>query len=98
MSRQICRMASLKPLEHQVAGHPSSVLASEDGAYIVKPSLPLEVEFYERTAPNHFSALIEHDLIPKYYGLQTHDVPPKEGKVKIEQVRLHVGQCVDVQC
>ena len=80
-------MSSLKPLEHQVAGHPSSVLASEDGQYIVKPSLPLEVEFYERTAPAHFPELIENDLIPRFYGLQTHDVPPKEGKVKIEQVR-----------
>ena len=78
----------LKTLEHQVAGHPGSVLTSEDGSYIVKPSLPLECQFYEVTAPRHFPELAAKALIPAYYGQQEHTAPPKEGKVKIEQVRV----------
>jgi hypothetical protein len=77
----------LKTLEHQVAGHPGSVLTSEDGSYIVKPSLPLECQFYEVTAPRHFPELAAKAWIPAYHGQQEHTAPPKEGKVKIEQVR-----------
>ena len=78
----------LRTLEHQVAGHPGSVLTSEDGSYIVKPSLPLECQFYEATAPRHFPELAAKAFLPAYYGQQEHTAPPKEGKVKIEQVRM----------
>lgn len=81
-------MSGLKPLEHQVAGHPASVLTSPGGDYIVKPSLPLEIEFYESTAPAHFVELVRGGYIAKFFGTESHDKPPKEGKVKIEQVRV----------
>lgn len=78
---------TLKPLAHQVAGHPGSIMTAGDGSTIVKPSLPLEIEFYTKTAPEHFPELIEKGLVCKYYGTEVHAQPPKEGKVKLEQVR-----------
>lgn len=61
-------------------------MTAGDGSAIVKPSLPLEIEFYSKTAPEHFPELIEKGLICKYYGTEVHGKPPKEGKVKLEQV------------
>ena len=75
-----------KPLAHQVAGHPGSIMTAGDGSTIVKPSLPLEIEFYSKTAPEHFPELAEKGLICKYYGTEEHTQAPKEGKVKLEQV------------
>ena len=78
----------LAPLKHQVAGHPDSVKTSKDGTYIVKPSLPLEIEFYESTAPQQFPELSEKGFLPVYYGRQQHELAAAEGKAKLEQVRL----------
>lgn len=78
--------AELAPLKHQVAGHPSSVRTAADGTYIVKPSLPLEVEFYTETAPKHFPQLVDKAFIPVFYGVQPNEFPSADGKAKIEQV------------
>lgn len=61
-------------------------MTAGDGSTIVKPSLPLEIEFYSKTAPEHFPELAEKGLICKYYGTEEHTQAPKEGKVKLEQV------------
>lgn len=80
---------TLQPLAHQVAGHPGSIMTAGDGSIIVKPSLPLEIEFYSRTAPEHFPELAEKGLVCRYYGTEAHTTAPKEGKVKLEQaIRL----------
>lgn len=76
------------PLEHQVAGHPSTVLASRSGETIIKPSLPLEIAFYAETAPACFPELVGR-WIPRFDGVQDHASLPKQGKAQIQQVRSY---------
>jgi hypothetical protein len=54
------------PLASQVGGH-KGVYATEDGSLVIKPALPLELQFYQ-------SALLNRDFIPlqpfipQFYG------------------------------
>jgi 1D-myo-inositol-tetrakisphosphate 5-kinase/inositol-polyphosphate multikinase len=77
----------MKPLAHQVAGHPGSIMTAGDGSIIVKPSLPLEIEFYSTIAPTHFPQLLQKGFLCKFYGTEAHEKAPNDGKVKLEQVR-----------
>ena len=77
---------ALEPLAAQVAGHPGSVLASESGDVIVKPSLPLERAFYTSLA----SQLGLEGFVPRFYGtLQL------QGKLPDGQAGLDPAAAVD---
>ena len=69
----------LVPYMHQVAGHPGSVLISGSGKYILKPSLPVEISFYDKLAPLYFKELIQHGYIPAYFGIVRNDAVPLKG-------------------
>ena len=71
---------------HQVAGHPNSILVSICGAFIFKPSLPLEIAFYSQLAPVHFKELYHNKHIPTYYGTVENNSLPVKGP-KTELVR-----------
>ncbi|KAG6858874.1 hypothetical protein C0993_004926, partial [Termitomyces sp. T159_Od127] len=56
-----------KPLSSQVGGH-ASVLATEDGSLIIKPALPLELQFYQALQQNSdFESL--RPFIPNFIGM-----------------------------
>lgn len=46
----------LNALASQVGGHPG-ILASEDGSLIIKPTLPLELKFYQALSAEGLCAL-----------------------------------------
>jgi 1D-myo-inositol-tetrakisphosphate 5-kinase/inositol-polyphosphate multikinase len=54
------------PLPSQVGGH-SGVLATEDEAMVIKPALPLELEFYQT---HILDAALEplRPFLPRFYG------------------------------
>lgn len=54
------------PLESQIGGHPG-VQTTEDGSLLIKPALPLEVQFYQSVLrdPGLASLL---PFVPKFYG------------------------------
>lgn len=54
------------PLSSQVAGHPG-VLTTEDGSLIIKPALPLELEFYKKYS-SHPSFEPLRPFLPKFFG------------------------------
>lgn len=62
----ISRSPSPKPLESQVGGHPG-VMESEDGSLIIKPALPVEVDFYQ-TMLTDPSLMPLRGYIPRFYG------------------------------
>ena len=54
------------PLSSQVGGH-AGVLATEDGSLIIKPALPLELQFYQALEQNsNFQPL--RPFIPNFIG------------------------------
>ena len=53
-------------LDTQVGGH-DGVLSSADGSVIIKPCLPLEVEFYTAVSWNESFAHLRR-FVPKFYG------------------------------
>lgn len=55
-------------LPSQVGGHPG-VLASDDGAVIVKPALPTEVAFYARVAEGDPALAKLRPFLPSFYGI-----------------------------
>jgi 1D-myo-inositol-tetrakisphosphate 5-kinase/inositol-polyphosphate multikinase len=54
------------PLNCQVGGH-SGVLTTEDGSLLIKPALPLELQFYQSLLPDDGCALLR-PFVPKFYG------------------------------
>ena len=56
----------LLPLSSQVGGH-AGVLTTEDGSLIIKPALPLELEFYEKYS-SHPSFEPLWPFLPKFFG------------------------------
>ncbi|KAG6852903.1 hypothetical protein C0991_008272 [Blastosporella zonata] len=55
-----------KPLESQVGGH-AGVLTTEDGSLIIKPALPLELQFYEALQRNEGLKELR-PFIPNFLG------------------------------
>ena len=55
-----------EPLTSQVGGH-KGVLATEGGALIIKPTLPLELEFYQRLQHDPRLSLLR-PFTPKFLG------------------------------
>jgi 1D-myo-inositol-tetrakisphosphate 5-kinase/inositol-polyphosphate multikinase len=53
-------------LDTQVGGH-DGVLSSAHGSVIIKPCLPLEIEFYTALASNEALAHLRR-FVPKFYG------------------------------
>lgn len=54
------------PLTSQVGGH-AGVMASEDGSLLIKPALPIEVNFYQSVMSDpHFEPL--RPYMPKFFG------------------------------
>lgn len=59
-------LSTAQPLASQVGGH-AGVLTTEDGSLIIKPALPLELQFYQSlTTDTGFAAL--RPFIPKFLG------------------------------
>ena len=56
----------LLPLSSQVGGH-TGMLTTEDGSLIIKPALPLELEFYEKYS-SHPSFEPLRPFLPKFFG------------------------------
>lgn len=54
------------PLSSQVGGH-AGVLTTEDGSLIIKPALPLELEFYQKHS-SHPSFEPLRPFLPKFFG------------------------------
>ncbi|GLB35601.1 putative inositol phosphokinase (IPK) family protein [Lyophyllum shimeji] len=59
--------SAAKPLTSQVGGH-AGVLATEDGSLIIKPALPLEVQFYQALQQSPSLEALR-PFIPKFYGM-----------------------------
>lgn len=68
------------PLATQVGGH-DGVLSSADGSVVIKPCLPLEIEFYTALSSNDaFAHLLPH--VPKFYGtLKLHGRMDEHGNI-----------------
>lgn len=60
------RSPSPMPLDTQVGGHPG-VMTSEDGSLIIKPALPVEVNFYQSVLSNPELESLR-PYIPQFYG------------------------------
>ncbi|KAJ8699207.1 hypothetical protein PTI98_002346 [Pleurotus ostreatus] len=69
---------SNKPLNTQVGGH-SGVLATEDGSLLIKPALPLELQFYQTSVRDPGFAPLRH-FVPKFYGTLSLQGKVDEGK------------------
>ena len=54
------------PLNSQVGGHPG-VLTTEDGSLIIKPALPLELQFYEEYPFQPFFERLR-PFLPTFFG------------------------------
>lgn len=67
-------------LDTQVGGH-DGVLSSADGAVVIKPCLPLEIDFYTALSSNNaFLHLLPH--VPKFYGtLKLHGRMDEHGNI-----------------
>ncbi|KAL0947753.1 hypothetical protein HGRIS_013831 [Hohenbuehelia grisea] len=66
MSSEAPHVTSSIPLTTQVGGH-AGVQTSEDGSLLIKPALPLELQFYQITTSNTaFEPL--RLFLPKFYG------------------------------
>ncbi|KAG5642808.1 hypothetical protein DXG03_002092 [Asterophora parasitica] len=59
-------IATAKPLSSQVGGH-AGVLTTEDGSLIIKPVLPLELQFYQAVQQDINLAPLQ-PFIPKFLG------------------------------
>ncbi|KDQ34117.1 hypothetical protein PLEOSDRAFT_1032104 [Pleurotus ostreatus PC15] len=69
---------SNKPLNTQVGGH-SGVLATEDGSLLIKPALPLELQFYQTSVRDPRFAPLRR-FVPKFYGTLSLQGKVDEGK------------------
>ncbi|KAF9494056.1 SAICAR synthase-like protein [Pleurotus eryngii] len=69
---------SNKPLNTQVGGH-SGVLATEDGSLLIKPALPLELQFYQTSVRDPGFAPLRR-FVPKFYGTLSLQGKVDEGK------------------
>jgi hypothetical protein len=65
------------PLASQVGGH-HGVHATEDGSLVIKPALPLELQFYQSSLSNRDFIPLQ-PFIPQFYGTLR-----LEGKVDLE--------------
>ncbi|EGN96416.1 hypothetical protein SERLA73DRAFT_76370 [Serpula lacrymans var. lacrymans S7.3] len=67
------------PLAAQVGGHPG-VQTTEDGSLLLKPAVPLEIEFYQRVVSE--SGLVHlRPFVPKFFGTLR-----LEGKVETTEI------------
>jgi inositol-polyphosphate multikinase len=73
-------MTTTVPLDTQVGGH-DGLLSSADGSVIIKPCLPLEIDFYTALSSNDaFAHLLPH--VPKFYGtLKLHGRMDEDGNI-----------------
>jgi 1D-myo-inositol-tetrakisphosphate 5-kinase/inositol-polyphosphate multikinase len=55
------------PLASQVGGHSGVVQTTQDGSLIIKPALPLELQFYQ-SAVSHDEFIPLRQFIPQFYG------------------------------
>ncbi|KAF8507999.1 hypothetical protein JB92DRAFT_3083974 [Gautieria morchelliformis] len=75
-------MTTAVPLDTQVGGH-DGLLSSADGSVIIKPCLPLEIDFYNALSSNDaFAHLLPH--VPKFYGtLRLHGRMDENGNIDV---------------
>jgi 1D-myo-inositol-tetrakisphosphate 5-kinase/inositol-polyphosphate multikinase len=78
-------------LKSQVGGHANGVLTTEDDMLLIKPTLPLELQFYQTVATTvepELDAL--RPFLPKFLGTLTlegevdTDKPPSETSINVK--------------
>jgi len=74
------------PLTSQVGGHAGSVLTSEDGSLLIKPALPLELQFYQTllSSDDNFEPL--RPFVARFYGTLKLEGKVAEGKAVSESM------------